>query len=134
MIAVHRLAMVISHIKPCVPAIFVFAVVLIMKGTFGQSSNMLENNGGHFRFGNIRWRRLSGNNVEFTLETSWRRDFGSTYWQGRGPDGLAITGRHTHLFASKGRKVRMNEHSNGFILHPEDSINESIHSTPFKYS
>ncbi len=77
------------------PAIFVFTAVLIMKDTFGQSNNMLENNGGHFRFGNIRWRRLKGNNVEFTLETSWRRDYGSTYWQGRGPDGLAITGRHS---------------------------------------
>ena len=58
----------------------------------GQSTNLLENNGGHFRFGNIRWRKIAGNNVEFTLETAWRRDYSSTYWQGNGADGLAIAG------------------------------------------
>ena len=54
--------------------------------------NKLEDNGGHYRFANIGWRKLAGNTVEFTLETAWRRDYGSTYWQGSGPDGLAITG------------------------------------------
>ena len=54
--------------------------------------NKLENNGGHYRFANIRWRRLCGNTVEFTLQTAWRRDYSSTYWKGSGPDGYAITG------------------------------------------
>ncbi len=54
--------------------------------------NRLENNGGHYRFANLRWRQLVGNTVEFTLETAWRRDYSSTYWQGRGPDGFPITG------------------------------------------
>ena len=65
-----------------------------------QSTNFLENNGGHFRFGNFRWRRIVGNTVEITLETAWRRDYSSTYWQGRGADGLAITGSF-EIFSSR---------------------------------
>ena len=99
MFDVHCVAM-FSHIRTCVQTHLVLVITLTLKGAFGQSNyNMLENNGGHFRFGNIRRRRLSGNNVEFTLETSWRRDFGSTYWQGRGPDGLAIRGRYSCCIA-----------------------------------
>ena len=63
--------------------------------------NKLENNGGHYRFANLRWKRLFGNTVEFTLETAWRRDYGSTYWQGRGPDGFAITGNFFFLAVVK---------------------------------
>lgn len=85
-------------------------------------SNTLEDNGGNFRYGNVRWARKLGNTVEFTIgnvpifinistvrflvvikhiadesycfdsESAWRRDYGSAYWKGNGPDGLAITG------------------------------------------
>ncbi len=71
---------------------FVLCCVISLVIVKGQL-NKLENNGGHYRFANIRWRKLAGNNtVEFTLETAWRRDYGSTYWQGRGLDGFPITG------------------------------------------
>ena len=29
----------------------------------------------HFRFGQISWRRVSGNQVEFTVLTAWRTTF-----------------------------------------------------------
>jgi hypothetical protein len=71
---------------------YLLLVILCAKA----QQNKLENNGGHYRYANIRWRRLYGNTVEFTLLTSWRRDYSSTYWHGSGPDGYAITGISLH--------------------------------------
>lgn len=66
-------------------------------GVTGQSAKLLENNGGHFRFGNIRWEKLEGNTVQFTIESAWRRDYGSAYWKGSGDDGLTVVGDEIHL-------------------------------------
>jgi hypothetical protein len=78
---------------------FIFSLFVTLLVPAHAQLNKLENNGGHYRFANLRWRRLVGNTVEFTLETAWRRDYGSTYWQGRGPDGFAITGKFFFFLA-----------------------------------
>eukprot|EP00960_Hanusia_phi_P028660 747542-Hanusia_phi.AAC.1 len=60
--------------------------------TGAQYSSRLEDNGGHFRSANIYWEVVSNNTVKFTIESAWRRDYGSAYWKGSGADGLSVTG------------------------------------------
>lgn len=67
-------------------------IALLPTRSASLPAELLENNGGHYRFSNIRWKRDQGNTVTFTIESAWRRDFGSTYWQGSGDDGFAVTG------------------------------------------
>jgi hypothetical protein len=78
-------------------ALLVLGALLIAMQVAGQSPELLENNGGHFRFGNIRWEKVEGNLVQFTLETAWRRDYSSAYWHGSGDDGLTVVGDVIHL-------------------------------------
>ena len=78
-------------------ALLAAAAMLGPAGVTGQSAKLLENNGGHFRFGNIRWEKLEGNTVQFTIESAWRRDYGSAYWKGSGDDGLTVVGDEIHL-------------------------------------
>jgi len=70
----------------------VVAAVCLFLCLGGGEGQRIENNGGHYRYGNIRWRQVQGNTVEITLTMSYRRDFQSAYWKGSGLDGLAVTG------------------------------------------
>jgi hypothetical protein len=77
--------------------LLVLGAILTATDVAGQTPKLLENNGGHFRFGNIRWEKLEGNKVQFTIESAWRRDYSSAYWKGLGDDGLTVVGDVIHL-------------------------------------
>ena len=54
--------------------------------------------GGHFRYGSISHRLVSGYTVQFTIKTAWKRSFSTgSIFAGRGEDGRAVTGEQVSI-------------------------------------
>ncbi|EKX53425.1 hypothetical protein GUITHDRAFT_101127 [Guillardia theta CCMP2712] len=68
------------------PALFL-ALLSCVEGALFNCS------GGHFRYGSISHRLVSGYTVQFTIKTEWKRSFSTgSIFAGRGEDGRAVTG------------------------------------------
>lgn len=75
-------------------AVLLAAHILLAADTAHAATDLekLEDNGGHFRFATVRWQRITGNTVKFTLTSAWRRDYSSEYFKGSADDSLTQRG------------------------------------------
>eukprot|EP00286_Rhodomonas_abbreviata_P022922 CAMPEP_0181315814 /NCGR_PEP_ID=MMETSP1101-20121128/15571_1 /TAXON_ID=46948 /ORGANISM="Rhodomonas abbreviata, Strain Caron Lab Isolate" /LENGTH=1134 /DNA_ID=CAMNT_0023423037 /DNA_START=135 /DNA_END=3540 /DNA_ORIENTATION=+ len=71
----------------------------------------LEGAGGTFRYGHIFWKRIQGNEVEFTIQAAFTRSVDTSYFSGSALDGYSRTG---DVITMTGRETPMFDFGDGF--------------------